>query len=203
MKTQYFYFLGVVGVVLLIMIYVFGGTQANENYLKKVSEFRATKDRHFKESENSPLDKKERKTFQGLKYYEINPAYKLEADFIPFDIKQTIEISTSTGTSKRYQKFGYVRFTFMNIQHQLLLLKPLERGASSIFFLAFTDETSGKETYGGGRYLDVEIKKGKAILDFNFAYNPYCAYNSAYECPIPPKENHLPIPILAGEKNYK
>jgi len=204
MRTQHLYFLGIFGVVLLILIYAFSGTQLNEDYLKKIKEFRAMKDRYFKESENSPLDRKERKNFTGLNYYEPNPAYKLEADLQPFDIKDVIEMPTSTGTQKRYQKFGYISFTLMDIQHKLLLLKPMERGTPNhLFFLAFTDETSGRETYGAGRYLDVEIKKDKAIIDFNFAYNPYCAYNTIYECPIPPKENHIPIHILAGEKNYR
>ncbi|GAB4337482.1 MAG: DUF1684 domain-containing protein [Flammeovirgaceae bacterium] len=206
--SQNIFFFGIVSIVGLIMIYSFSSSNAQEDYLKELKEFREKKDKMFKTSEESPLDKKEKKEFKGLSYYEPNLNFKIEAHLERFVLKETIKINTSTNTPRTYLKYAKVKFNINEQPFELVLLKPV-KGLDNILsnqllFLPFTDETSGRETYGAGRYLDFEEPKGdKIMLDFNYAYNPYCAYNSVYDCPVPPAENHLPIPILAGEKNYQ
>jgi uncharacterized protein (DUF1684 family) len=193
------FFIGIILVVVVILIYSLSDEQINQGYLQKIETYRAKKDTTFLTDINSPLDKKQKKDFKGLSYYAPNLTYRIEADFIEFDIKEMIKLGTTRNGERDYIKFGKAVFRLEGITHELLLLQPAEKRTSTMF-LAFTDETSGFETYGGGRYLDVEVKKGKAMIDFNYAYNPYCSYNAAYDCVLPLKENHLKVKIQAGEK---
>jgi uncharacterized protein (DUF1684 family) len=117
-----------------------------------------------------------------------------------------IELGTSDGITKRYMEYAHAEFSIDGVDQRLLILEVMDMGPyRGTLFLAFGDETSARETYGAGRYLDVKKPKGinTITLDFNEAYNPYCAYNETYSCPLPPPENLLTIPIYAGEKNYK
>lgn len=151
-------------------------------------------------SNDSPFKGKE---FDQLKYYPVDPAYKVMANVKQLETKELVTLGTSDGKTQQYQKFAYVEFDLKGERHQLTLLRQAGPGMQSVTFLAFADATSGDETYGGGRYLDVSVKNARQItLDFNTAYNPYCDYNSSYSCPLPLKENILSIAIEAGEKNY-
>jgi hypothetical protein len=207
--SQKIFFLGIISIVGLVMIYSFDSSQTQEDYLKELKEYREKKDKMFKTSIESPLDKKEKKEFKELFYYEPNLTFKVEAQIERFLLKEMIKINTSTNVPRTYLKYAKVKFNIREQSYEMVLLKPVKGldamvSGSQLLFLPFTDETSGRETYGAGRYLDFEEPKGdKIILDFNYAYNPYCAYNSVYDCPIPPAENNLPIAVLAGEKNYK
>ena len=108
---------------------------------------------------------------------------------------------TSTGTLQKYQRYGQFKFQVDGKEHTLQVYRDLEHGH---FFLPFIDATAGRETYETGRYLEIEgLPNGKNLVDFNYAYNPYCAYNDSWTCPIPPRENHLKARIEAGEKKYK
>jgi uncharacterized protein (DUF1684 family) len=111
-----------------------------------------------------------------------------------------VRLETSTGSEETYRRAGIARFEVDGTAGQLTLYEPEDGGD---LFLPFRDATSGSETYGSGRYLEVHPpRKGRVRLDFNYAYNPYCAYNDAWTCPLPPAENWLSIPIRAGEKAY-
>ena len=113
-------------------------------------------------------------------------------------------VVTSKGTKQAYMKHGTFTFQLQGAKLRLFVYKSAEDPFARSLFIPFSDETSGSETYKAGRYLDLEEQGGDDYeLDFNLAYNPYCAYNDRYTCPIPPRENKLPIKILAGEKNYK
>ena len=115
-----------------------------------------------------------------------------------------IQIPMTDGTLERYIKQAFAEFELQGKTHRLLLLQAANEGDRRKYFLAFADDTSGEETYGGGRFLDVRQDGQNSItIDFNLVYNPYCTYNPDYACPIPPKENLLTIPIRAGEKNYE
>jgi uncharacterized protein (DUF1684 family) len=173
-----------------------------------LAEMRAEKDAFFKNHPQSPLTAAQRKTFTGLHYFPENPALRLEVSVEEFRPQPTVLMQTSTGEAREYQKFGKFQFTVEG-QTTALTVYASEHG----FFLPFVDALAEVETYGAGRYLEPESLDGdRFLVDFNLAYNPYCAYNEPYwinplaenrwSCPITPQENRLKIPIRAGEKVY-
>ena len=167
-----------------------------EAYKAKILEERAAKDEQFKTAEDSPIEDKEK--FHGLHYFQPDLSFRVKANVSPYmnDDKEVI-VKYTDGTTDKYEKYGYANFTIRGETQKLLLLKN-----ESVISVLFRDATSGKETYGGGRYLDYpvsEIKNNVLVLDFNRAYNPYCVYQATYACPIPPAENTMTIPIEAGE----
>ena len=166
-------------------------------YIDKLTKERAAKDEQFKTADDSPIPDKA--DFHGLHYFKVNPEYRVKATISPYtnDDKELV-IKYTDGTTTKYERYGYAHFEINNRPQKLLLLKN-----ENVISVLFRDETSGKETYGGGRYLDYpasEIKNNSMVLDFNNAYNPYCAYQPNYACPIPPAENKLLISIFAGEQ---
>jgi len=155
-------------------------------------------------SNNGPFrTEEERSKFIGFKYFKTNESYKIMANINPFTQVDTIIMKTSSGQDRPYLKFANVQFDLNKLSHQLTLYKSV--GDQAHYFLPFTDETSGGLSYGGGRYLDMDAKKGadSIELDFNKAYNPYCAYVDGYSCPIPPSENHVNTSIEAGVQYQK
>jgi uncharacterized protein (DUF1684 family) len=154
-------------------------------------------------SKESPL--KDKSEFTGLKYFPPDLKYKIIADLIPIQSKKVVTLNTNDGKEQRYIEYAYAEFNLDGVHNKLLILEGIDMGPiRGKLFLAFGDETSAVETYGAGRYLDVNKVPGSTtiVLDFNKAYNPYCAYNDTYSCPIPPVENLLKVPIKAGEKVY-
>jgi hypothetical protein len=173
--------------------------------------FRRQKDHFFKHDRYSPLLPEQKGTFAGLSYYVENPALRFELDLEPFEAQEPVMMQTSTGTTAEYIRYGRVRFEVGGEPVELTVFAAPGGGG---FFLPFMDATSGEETYSGGRYLEIDpLPGGRFAVDFNMAYNPYCAYNEpqslaaragrspqTWTCPIPPKENRLKVPIWAGEK---
>ena len=165
-----------------------------------LDEFRKQKDDFFRHDPHSPLTPEQRKAFKGLAYYAENPALKLIAAVDEFEDKDRVTMITSTGSVQEYLKYGEFAFEVDGRPAKLQIYQDPHHGH---FFLPFVDATSG-ETYEAGRYLEIEQEPdGKFLIDFNMAYNPYCAYNEAWSCPIPPKENRLNVKIEAGEKKFK
>ena len=165
---------------------------------RNVQQFRQQKDEYMKFSPQSPIPHDERSAFQGLEYYDYNEALALRLPASEFDDKEEIEMQTSTGDLRNYLRWGEINFEVDGKPARLTLYYSPAHGH---FFLPFMDATSGTETYGAGRYLDPEmVDDGVFEVDFNMAYSPFCAYNPAYSCPIPPAENRLKVPIEAGEK---
>ncbi|HRN51080.1 MAG TPA: DUF1684 domain-containing protein [Anaerolineales bacterium] len=164
-----------------------------------LQDFREGKDAFFATNSQSPLTPEQREHFTALSYFPENPALRLEVDIEPFAEQAMVEMPTSTGDVKSYKRYG--RFAFeVEGQTAELTLFSSPHG----YFLLFVDSLAGSETYGAGRYLDPEqLENGKFLIDFNLAYNPYCAYNEMWNCPIPPAENRLNVPIRAGEKTFK
>ncbi len=160
---------------------------------------RAEKDDFFAHHPQSPLDYDQKDNFDGLNYFSENPALRFELEIDEFDQKEEIEIQTSTGDLQHYIRFGKVQFDVENEPAELTVYE-----SSHGFFIPFVDSQGGRETYGAGRYLDPEIMpNGKLLVDFNLAYNPYCAYNDHWSCPLTPWENRLNVPIKAGEMNFE
>lgn len=164
-----------------------------------ILEFRRDKDEFLRLHPQSPLPHELRHDFKGLDYYPPNPDMVFVANVEPGD-NSPVRIATSDGQERTYYRGGVVHLTIDGEPVQLTLLTvPGHEG----YFLPFRDATSGKETYGAGRYLDLPpAHKGQVMIDFNFAYNPYCAYSDAYSCALPPVENWLSVPIEAGEKTF-
>ncbi len=172
--------------------------------------FREGRDLEFRNKEESPLTKEDFPLFKGLDYFQTDNAFRVSAKFTRTPNEDFFQMPTSSGKEKKFVKYGVLNFKLGEIEHSLNVyqldpevLKDIP-GYSDLLFIPFKDLTSGKETYGGGRYIDIRTPTGsEVILDFNLAYNPSCAYGSdRYNCPIPPKENFLQTKIFAGEKSY-
>lgn len=137
--------------------------------------------------------------FPGLEYFPYDPAWKVEARFVPFAQPRQVTIPTAIGTTDNVNVPGELHFQLKGKEHKLLPFS--DDGGKTGFFIVFRDTTSGQETYGAGRFLDTEpLAQGKVILDFNRAYNPPCAFTPYATCPLPPRQNHLPLAVTAGEK---
>ncbi len=208
MKSKYFFFVGVIVVVGLVMIYSLSDQSLSKDYIKQIEEQREEKDNFFLKNSQSPLSSTQKEKFSGLKYYQPDITYRTEAIVERFKLKEFVSMTTSTGNIQQYLKYGKAVFNLKGKRLELLLLKsvrPMPGQSSKTIFIPFTDVTSGRATYGAGRYIDIEINEQQTTIeiDFNRAYNPYCAYNDIYECPIPPAENYLDVEVLAGEMLFK
>ena len=160
--------------------------------------YRAAKDAFFRDEPESPLPGSRRPTFRGLSYYAEAPALVFEVIPEPFDEPEIVELGTSDGDTREYLRWASLRFA---VEGQEQVLTVFRQPYSGDLFLPFIDAGAGSETYGAGRYLDLPVlEDGRLLLDFNYAYHPYCAYSVAYSCPIPPAENRLRIHIRAGER---
>ena len=172
------------------------------------TQFRADRDAEFRDPETSPLETWEVPRFKGLKYFEIDPRLRLQARFVRTANEKKFNMPTSSGMTTVYVKYGELIFKLQNRLHKLSVYQSealaQTKKYQNLLLIPFTDQTSGKATYGGGRYIDFEIPSSAEVtLDFNLAYNPSCAYSSRFNCPIPPRENRLQTKIEAGEKVYK
>ncbi len=163
-----------------------------------VAALRKEKDEFFRHSPQSPLTPKQRRSFHGLVYFTEEPSFRFSLALEPGD-GAIEEIEMSDGTSQEMRRAGYFRFGVDGTEARLTAFAS-EGGE---LFVPFRDATSGKETYGSGRYVEAESRgNGTYELDFNRAYNPYCAYNESWRCPLPPRENWLTVAIRAGEKSF-
>jgi uncharacterized protein (DUF1684 family) len=169
--------------------------------IKETQEYRASREQFMREDPDSPIPADKRNVLLPLKYYDLDPAFSVPAALRLADQRPVFEMPTSTGTVRRMQRVGVLEFT---LQGQPMTLGAfVEDGTTKIstLFVPFADLTTGKETYDAGRYLDLHPTATNIYtIDFNRAYNPYCAYNKSYECPFPPPSNRLKIAIRAGEK---
>jgi uncharacterized protein (DUF1684 family) len=163
-----------------------------------LEDFRAEKDEFFGSHPQSPLTREQKKEFKGLNYFPENNALCLEVKVDEFPVKERFEMQTSTGDVQHYEKFGKFRFLVDGAEAELTIYQ-----SPNGFFLPFVDSLAGRETYPAGRYLEPEpLPGGRFIVDFNVAYNPYCAYNEMWSCPITPAENRLKVAVHAGEKLF-
>lgn len=172
----------------------------DEEYIQAIEKYQREKHDFYKNSQGSPFVQKNIE-YKEVKFFPINPNFKVSANLERLTKRETVSLTNSDGSSVKYIKFARANFKLKGKEHSLLILKPL--GFGNQYLTAFGDETSGESSYGGGRYLDLVISKSDRIeIDFNKAYNPYCAYIVDYLCPLPPRENFLSVTVEAGEKNY-
>ncbi|MDP9357994.1 MAG: DUF1684 domain-containing protein, partial [Chloroflexota bacterium] len=168
----------------------------------RLAAYRERRDHFFNHDDHSPLDDGQRAGFAGLSYFPYNPALVLE---LPLQtdgpgIGERLRLATSDGQAKPFVRAGRITFEVNGQPVTLSVFKDVERGR---FYLPFRDGTAGRETYAVGRYLDPRARPdGTLVVDFNYTYNPYCAYSEGWSCPIPPAENVTPVRIEAGERVY-
>ncbi len=175
---------------------------------QSVLQFQQALDEEFRSPQESPLTAAERRAFAGLPFYPTHYAYYVAATLVRDSTAQPFAMETSTARRPLYRKYGELRFVLGGQPQRLTVYQNLELlkrpGFEDYLFVPFTDLTNGHETYGGGRYLDLRVPPAGTtglLLDFNRAYNPSCAYNHGYSCPVPPAENRLAVAIPAGVRS--
>ncbi|MEJ2215284.1 MAG: DUF1684 domain-containing protein [Gemmatimonadota bacterium] len=175
-------------------------------WMDRLEKIRKGKDRFFRESPQSPFSWRDRETFEGLSYYPLNEDYRFELELHEHDDKTMATLGATGGDERHMVRWGEFRFVVDGKEWTLQVYR-LDPGQSRLF-VPFRDATADTETYLRGRYLDLEPQvhrtpEGTWIVDFNEAYNPWCAYTDGYSCVISPRENALDLPIRAGEKRYR
>ena len=170
-------------------------------YAEEIGAWHAEKDRYLRESPDSPVPEAQRATFPPLPYFPVNEEYRVPAELQVIQSDQVLEMPTSTGQRRKMRRVGTLAFTLKGKPETLTAFVDASQNDMRRLFVPFADLTNGTETYQGGRYLDLDrTATGLYDLDFNRAYHPFCLYNSGYDCPVPPRENRLSIPIRAGER---
>jgi uncharacterized protein len=210
-KTNIIIILGVLTLLSTIIYYSLTGGESPEEYAKTILKERKERDEFMKRDNGSPfLPKKDSFEtgieFKGLNYFPPDLKFKVNADLVAIEDKKVVVLPTSDGKEKKYLEYAFAEFSIEDQESKLLILEVMDSGPyRGTLFLAFADATSANETYGAGRYIDLKKVPGATsiVLDFNRAYNPYCAYSDDFSCPFPPKENLLTIAVKAGEKKYR
>lgn len=188
------------------LLFMAGLNCFGQDYTAQINSFRAKYKSDFLIDSSSPLKKED---LQFVRFYTADSTYRVTADVTPLIDEDPIVISTFTGTGGKYLRYVILKFMLKGKALELTVYRNTALANIPAYkdylFLPFTDQTNGATTYGGGRYIDLregDFKNGKLTLDFNKAYNPYCAFGAGYSCPKPPEENDLAISIEAGEKNF-
>lgn len=168
-----------------------------EPYPQQVLRARAVKDSLFRHGEDSPLIREDRPSFAGLRYFPVDPSWRVEGEFHRYGRLRQIRIPDTGGTSMLVERYGRFVFQRDGKPFWLEVYRSTQGGDLTVYF---TDLTSGVQSYGAGRYAAVQTAEdGTYVLDFNGSYSPYCAYNPDYICPLPPPHNRLPFAVTAGE----
>lgn len=191
----------------LIISFISGSAQDSSEYVNEIMAYQMEQNHEFADSLKSPLKEEDRKVFSHLNFFPINSAYRIEAKFVRTKGEKPFKMATTTKREPMYVKYGEAHFQIEGKDQVLVIYKSLRLAKVDAYkdylFLPFKDHSNGIESYGGGRFIDLKIPQGDTIIiDFNRAYNPYCAYNSRYSCPIPPEENALEVAIPAGVKSF-
>ncbi|PIF70261.1 hypothetical protein CLU99_0994 [Flavobacterium sp. 2] len=193
-------------ILCLLLTFSFGFSQKKFKSVD-AEKFQKQINSEYADAKTSPLMEEDLKTFKTLDFYPINEKYFVNARFEKAENEKVFEMKTTGTRTPKYVKYGTIYFTIDGVEMQLNVYRNIELSEQEKYkdhlFLPFSDLTCGKESYIGGRYIDLKIPKGNTIaIDFNQAYNPYCAYNHKYSCPIVPLENDLKIEIKAGVKTF-
>lgn len=188
-----------IGTLVLLILSAAACSSPPPDYGATIAAERAQKDQMFREDRReSPVKPEELDKFLPLSYFAVDEAYAVPAELESAAERVAVTMPTSTGTLRTVERVGTLRF---NLKGQPLRLAAFLEQGSRRLFVPFSDLTSGTETYQAGRYMNLDPSpSGIYIVDFNVAYNPYCYYNAEYECPLPPSENRLKVPIRAGER---
>ncbi len=182
-----------------------GYTPEEMEYIKSVESQRVENDTYMKDNPNSPFNYKGKVKFHPLKYYDVDPSLKFESKLSEYDQKDTVTIYGTKGEPRKTVRFGYVQFDYAGNNYKLNVYKSNTRDGQFYYSIWFTDKTTNDESYGVGRYINFEKSDDPDhvyTIDFNLAYNPYCAYSKEYSCAMPTKEDYLDLAVEAGEKKF-
>jgi uncharacterized protein (DUF1684 family) len=193
---------GLSSTLALLILSAPGCSEAPKSYEEEIAAWRSHKDAEFRSGSDSPIPEAQRASFAGLRYFDIDPRFRVPAALAESaQSSQIIEMDTTAGNRERMRVIGKLEFTLNGHKRELTAFVPEAAIDARRLFVPFGDATNRRDTYGGGRYLDLSRSAtGLYDLDFNRAYNPFCVYDVRYECPLPPRENKLTIEITAGEK---
>ena len=190
--------------LLAVLVSACGSSPAEEDYPAKIAAIRAAKDDSFKNDPDSPVPQDKKSTLVPLAYFPIDESYAVPATLEPAEERTRLQVPTSTGKIRDIERIGTLKFSVKGQSLRLTAFRDLESREVNRLFVPFSDLTSGAETYPAGRYMELDpTPTGIYLVDFNVAYHPYCYYSPEYDCPYPPKENRLEVPIRAGEKMQK
>ena len=194
-------------IAVILMLFSCGKnhTPEEQSYIEGINKFRSEKDEYMKNDVSSPFNFKGKVKFKPLKYYEPDPDFIFKSKLYEYEPKDTILIFGTKGEEREVIRYGYVLWNNNKKKFRVSVYKGVSKTGDEYYSIWFTDKTTGNETYGVGRYLDFDLSNNRDsiyTIDFNLAYNPYCAYSPDYSCAIPTKEDHIDIAIEAGEKNF-
>ncbi|HVW15281.1 MAG TPA: DUF1684 domain-containing protein [Mucilaginibacter sp.] len=191
---------------LLVPLLLISLSSFAQDYKSQIAAFRQQYEDDFLTDQNSPLAKDD---LQNLRFYDADSTYRVVAKTELLLDETAFVMPVFSGTGRQYVRYALLKFELKGKPMQLTVYRSVALSATAQYkdylFLPFTDDTNGKDTYGGGRYIDMkatDFKDGEVVVDFNKAYNPYCAFSGGYSCPKPPGENHLQIAVEAGEKQF-
>ena len=190
--------------ILLFSLFLLLNCDNRKRYNNDLTPFQREINDFFKDASVSPLKKRDLKNFRGLDFFTYDSTYLVTAKLTKTPKEKPFMMLTTTDMMVEYIKYGTVSFELLNNQYSLDIYKNLEDpNERDNLFLPFLDDTNGNESYGGGRYINLDIAQvDNLIIDFNSAFNPYCVYDEKYSCPIVPRENYLPLEIKAGVMNF-
>ena len=190
--------------ILLFSLFLLLNCDNRKRFNTDLTPFQREINDFFKDASVSPLKKRDLKNFRGLDFFTYDSTYLVTAKLTKTPKEKPFMMLTTTDMMVEYIKYGTVSFELLNNQYSLDIYKNLEDpNERDNLFLPFLDDTNGNESYGGGRYINLDIAQvDNLIIDFNSAFNPYCVYDEKYSCPIVPRENYLPLEIKAGVKNF-
>ena len=198
-------------ILFFMLIFLVSCNSQDKRPLVGETEYQQKLNASYKDASSSPLKQQDLKIFKGLDFYPIDSIFIVTAKLTKIENAPTFEMATTTDRKPLYKEYGTLNFTLKEKDFQLTIYQSQDdlrdEKYKDYLFLPFTDDTSGNESYGGGRYMDVMITDenadGTIVLNFNNTYNPYCAYNDKYSCPLTPRKNHLDIEITAGIKVFE
>ena len=190
--------------ILLFSLFLLLNCDNRKRFNTDLTPFQREINDFFKDASVSPLKKRDLKNFRGLDFFTYDSTYLVTAKLTKTPKEKPFMMLTTTDMMVEYIKYGTISFELLSNQYSLYIYKNLEDpNERDNLFLPFLDDTNGNESYGGGRYINLDIAQvDNLIIDFNSAFNPYCVYDEKYSCPIVPRENYLPLEIKAGVKNF-
>jgi len=189
-----------------VLAFLFPVFLSAQNPVKEAKKFRKEINKQYGDEDKSPLKEVDRANFKKLEFYDIDSEFVVQAKLDWFEKDSVFEMKTTTARLAKYRRSGVATFILDGNELELVFYQNVKGATNPLYkdyyFLPFKDNTNGEESYGGGRYIDliIDIGSADAQINFNVAYNPYCAYNDRYSCPIVPSENYINIEIKAGVK---
>ena len=201
----------IIAVLVLTALIILNGckpayTPEQEKYIKEIEQQRIEKDSYMRDNQESPFNKKGKVEFHPLNYFDVDPAFVFQSRLNEFPVKDSIVTQGTKGDPRKGVRWGYVTINFDKKDYKINVYQMTSKNSGETYYaIWFTDKTTNNETYGVGRYLDFQKSEDPEHIyqiDFNLAYNPYCAYTSSYSCTIPLKEDYIDLAIKAGEKKF-